>query len=49
MSAQILSVTPIGRFGQADEVAQAVLFLASPESSYVLGAELSVDGGFAQL
>jgi NAD(P)-dependent dehydrogenase (short-subunit alcohol dehydrogenase family) len=40
---------PLGRLGAPDEVASAVLFLASTESSYVTGAELCVDGGFAQV
>jgi NAD(P)-dependent dehydrogenase (short-subunit alcohol dehydrogenase family) len=40
---------PLGRVGTADEVAQAVLFLASPDSSFVNGAELFVDGGMAQV
>ena len=37
------------QFGEADEVANAVLFLGSPESSFVLGHELVVDGGLSQL
>lgn len=37
------------RFGTADEVARAALFLASEEASYIVGAELFVDGGMAEL
>lgn len=37
--------SPMGRIGRAEEVARAVLFLASDESSFVTGASLSVDGG----
>jgi NAD(P)-dependent dehydrogenase (short-subunit alcohol dehydrogenase family) len=36
---------PVGRFGQASEMARAALFLASDESSYVTGSEFTVDGG----
>jgi NAD(P)-dependent dehydrogenase (short-subunit alcohol dehydrogenase family) len=40
---------PLGRFGTPDEIAKAVVFLACDDSSYVTGAELFVDGGFAQV
>ena len=45
----ISKTVPHERFGTADEVAKAVLFLASDDSSYITGAELFVDGGFAQV
>lgn len=38
---------PIGRLGHADELAKAVLFLASDDAAYIVGAELPVDGGLA--
>jgi NAD(P)-dependent dehydrogenase (short-subunit alcohol dehydrogenase family) len=40
---------PFGRFGTPDEIAKAMVFLASDDSSYVTGAELFVDGGYAQV
>jgi NAD(P)-dependent dehydrogenase (short-subunit alcohol dehydrogenase family) len=42
----ILKRVPMGRIGQPEEVANAVLFLASDEASYITGAELHVDGGY---
>jgi NAD(P)-dependent dehydrogenase (short-subunit alcohol dehydrogenase family) len=45
----ISSNVPLGRFGTPDEIAKAVVFLASDDSSYITGAELFVDGGFAQV
>src|SRR6266446_3883568 len=45
----ISSGVPLGRFGTPDEIAKAVVFLASDDSSYITGAELFVDGGFAQV
>jgi len=45
----ISSMVPLGRFGTPDEIAKAVVFLASDDSSYITGTELFVDGGFAQV
>jgi NAD(P)-dependent dehydrogenase (short-subunit alcohol dehydrogenase family) len=47
---QMISTSvPLGRFGTPDEVARAVVFLASDDSSYITGIELFVDGGMAQV
>jgi NAD(P)-dependent dehydrogenase (short-subunit alcohol dehydrogenase family) len=40
---------PLGRLGTPDEIAKAVVFLATDDSSYITGTELFVDGGFAQV
>ena len=41
----ILSQVPAGRFGEPGEIAKAVVFLASDEASFTVGAELIIDGG----
>ncbi|WP_072929379.1 SDR family NAD(P)-dependent oxidoreductase [Nissabacter archeti] len=45
----IISAIPLARMGKAEEVANAALFLASDESSYIAGAEICVDGGLTQV
>jgi NAD(P)-dependent dehydrogenase (short-subunit alcohol dehydrogenase family) len=49
MGAGFATQVPLGRFGSDDEVANAVLFLASDEASYVNGVELAIDGGLSQV
>ena len=49
MAAGLVEQIPMRRFGRPEEVAKAVLFLASEDSSFVLGEELAVDGGWTQL
>jgi NAD(P)-dependent dehydrogenase (short-subunit alcohol dehydrogenase family) len=47
--AAFAAAVPLNRMGRPDEIAAAALFLASDDSSFVAGAELSVDGGMAQV
>ena len=42
----MLSRIPLGRFGQSEDVAYGVIFLASDESSFMTGSELVIDGGW---
>ena len=47
--ARLLGAIPAGRFGAPDDVAAAVIFLASPEASYITGQTLHVNGGMAMV
>jgi NAD(P)-dependent dehydrogenase (short-subunit alcohol dehydrogenase family) len=47
--AEIVSGVPMGRMGEADEIAKVAVFLACDDSSYITGIELFVDGGVAQV
>jgi NAD(P)-dependent dehydrogenase (short-subunit alcohol dehydrogenase family) len=49
LRAAFVAVIPLNRMGRPEEIAAAALFLASDEASFVAGAELSVDGGMAQV
>ncbi|GAB5474937.1 MAG: SDR family oxidoreductase [Maribacter sp.] len=49
MAANFPSMISLGRFGKSEEIATTALFLASSDSSYITGAEIPVDGGFAQV
>ena len=48
-AAQLMAKVPAARFGQADEVAKAVLFMASDDSSYMVGENVLFDGGMATI
>ena len=49
LTENIKSQIPLGRFGQPEEIAKAALFLASADSSFMLGTEIIADGGMSQL
>lgn len=44
---RLIQATPLQRLGQAIDIAQAALFLATDESSYITGSEIVIDGGFS--
>ncbi|MNH43091.1 2-keto-3-deoxy-L-fuconate dehydrogenase [compost metagenome] len=45
VNAEIVSSIPAGRFGTPEEIAKAVVYLASDESKWTIGSEIIVDGG----
>ncbi len=45
MKKKVVENIPLARFGQVEDIASAVAFLASPEASYITGQVLTVDGG----
>ncbi len=47
--AYVERMVPLGRWGSPDDVARAVLFLASQEAAFITGAEIAVDGGLAPI
>jgi NAD(P)-dependent dehydrogenase (short-subunit alcohol dehydrogenase family) len=49
VAAQIQGEVPLGRFGEPAELASTVLHLAAPESAFIVGTEIVVDGGMSQL
>jgi len=43
----VIAAAPIGRLGSAEDIANAVVFLASPDSGYITGQTITVDGGLS--
>ena len=49
VAGSLVQKIPLGRFGRADEIAKEALFLASDNSSFVVGAEIAADGGWTEI
>ena len=49
LKAQFAQLIPLGRMGRAEEIAPAILFLASDDSSFITGIDLAADGGLTQV
>lgn len=49
LARDLVAKVPMKRFGRPEEVADTVLFLATPDSSYITGIDINVDGGFGQV
>jgi len=49
LAKEVVAKVPMKRFGQPEEVAAAVAFLASQDASYIRGVEINVDGGLGQI
>lgn len=47
MTSTVRAITPVGRAGQPDEVARSVIFLAGPDSDYINGVTIPIDGGWS--
>ena len=43
----LMGLMAVGRYGHVEEIASFVAYLAGPESAYITGASLTIDGGFA--
>ena len=49
LARDVQTKVPMKRFGKPEEIASTVLFLATPESSYITGVDINVDGGMGQV